>query len=232
MLVIAGDTLPLRDFDSYKQHRFFDWCADNYRETFLVPGNHEYYRDDISKYPEAWRLKLRDNVVMYENTCVKVDDTDFILSTLWSHIPMSKWLTLKKGMSDFTLIKYDGNPLTATTYNELHERDLSFIKAAVSKSQAVHKVVVTHHVPSSLLVAPEFVGSNLECGFTVDLTDFIASSDIDLWVYGHSHRSIEKFIGKTRMASNQVGYVANGEYRKNFSGERAVDLNTSPENTE
>ncbi len=231
VLVIAGDTLPLRDFDSFRHHRFFDWCAQNYKETLLVPGNHEYYGDDISKYPDAWRLEIRKKVAMYENACVKVDDTDFILSTLWSRIPMSKWLTLKNGMSDFTLIQYDGKPLTATPYNELHERDLAFIKDAVSKSNAAHKVVVTHHVPSSLLVAKEFKGSSLECGFTVDLTDYIASSGIDLWVYGHSHRSIETVIGKTRMASNQVGYVAYGEYGKNFSGDRAVDLDAPKESS-
>lgn len=229
VLVIAGDTLPLRDFDSYKRHRFFDWCSDNYKETFLIPGNHEYYRDDISKYPDSWRLELRKNVAMYENACVKVDNTDFILSTLWSHIPMSMWLTLKHGMSDFTLIKYDGKPLTATPYNELHERDLAFVKDAVSKSDATHKVVVTHHVPSRLLVAKEFKGSSLESGFTVDLTDYITTSDIDIWVYGHSHRSIETVIGNTRMASNQVGYVAYGEYGKNFSGDRAVDLDAPTE---
>ena len=224
VLVIAGDTLPLREFDTYKRHRFFDWCADNFKETFLIPGNHEYYRDDIGKYPQAWKMELRDNVAMYENAAVVVDDTEFILSTLWSQIPMNQWLTLKKGMSDFSLIRNDGKLLTATTYNKLHERDLSFIKAAVSKSKAFHKVVVTHHVPSRLLVAPEFQGSSLECGFTVDLTEYIEESGIDLWVYGHSHRSIETVIGETRMASNQVGYVAHGEFGKNFSGDRAVDL--------
>jgi len=128
VLVLAGDTLPLKEFDSYRQHRFFDWCADNFKQTFLVPGNHEYYRDDISKYPVAWRLPLRDNVAMYENGNVIVDDTEFILSTLWSHIPMNKWLTLKAGMSDFSLIKNGRKPFTATSYNELHERDLDFIK--------------------------------------------------------------------------------------------------------
>jgi len=224
VLVLAGDTLPLWEFDSYKKHRFFDWCADNYRETLLVPGNHEYYRDDIAKYPEAWKLKLRDNVTMYENGSVVLDDTEFILSTLWSHIPMAAWLTLKKGMSDFSLIRYDGIPLTATPYNALHDRDLAFIKAAVSASKAPHKVVVTHHVPSPLVVAPEFRGSSLESGFTVDLTDYIETSGIDLWVYGHSHRSVDRIIGRTRVVSNQVGYVAYGEYGKNFSGDRFVDL--------
>ena len=224
ILVLAGDTLPLCEFNSYRRHRFFDWCAENFRETFLVPGNHEYYHDDIAQYPESWKLKLRDNVTMYENGSVVVDDTDFILSTLWSHIPMREWLTLRKGMSDFMLINYGGRPITATGYNALHERDLAFVKRAVSESRARHKVVVTHHVPSRLLVAPEFRGSSLESGFTVDLTDYIASSGIDLWVYGHSHRSIETVIGKTRMVSNQVGYVSYGEHRENFKVDRFVEL--------
>lgn len=224
VLVLAGDTFPLIELGSYERHRFFDWCADNYKETLLIPGNHEYYHNDIGMYPDSWGIRLRDNVIMYENGIVRVDDTEFILSTLWSHIPLSRWLTLKKGMSDFTLIKCNGKPFTATLYNKLHERDLAFIKKAVAASRAPHKVVVTHHVPSSLLVAPEFKNSSLESGFTVDLTDYIASSDIDLWVYGHSHRSIEKVIGNTRMASNQVGYVVYGEYGRNFSGDRAVDL--------
>lgn len=224
ILVLAGDTLPLIEFESYKRHRFFDWCADNFRETLLIPGNHEYYHNDIGMYPDAWCLHLRDNVTMYENGCVVVDDTEFILSTLWSHIPLSKWLTLKKGMSDFTLIKHNGKPFTATTYNALHERDLTFITDSVAASRAKHKVVVTHHVPSSLLVAPEFKNSSLESGFTVDLTDFIASSDIDLWVYGHSHRSINQLIGNTKVVSNQIGYAVYKENVQNFSGDRAVDL--------
>ena len=38
VLVLAGDTFLLREFDVYKKHRFFDWCADNFRVTFLIPG--------------------------------------------------------------------------------------------------------------------------------------------------------------------------------------------------
>ena len=224
VLVLAGDTLPLREFDTYKQHRFFDWCSKNFKETFLVPGNHEYYRDDVALYPDSWERELRENVRMCENRSVVVDGTEFILSTLWSHIPMSDWLKLKKGMSDFTLIRASDGPFTASTYNALHERDLGFIKKAVSESKAERKVVVTHHVPSRLLVSPEFRGSSLESGFTVDLTDYIESSGVDLWVYWHSHRSIDKLIGRTRVVSNQIGYVAYGEYGKNFSGDRFVDL--------
>jgi len=224
VLVLAGDTLPLREFDAYKKHRFFDWCADNYRETLLVPGNHEYYRDDIAKYPEAWKLKLRDNVTMYENGSVVLDDTEFILSTLWSHIPANRSSKVRAGLNDFHVIRSGDGLLSVMDYNDLHARDLAFIKESVSASKAVRKVVVTHHVPSRLLVAPEFADSVLESAFTVDLTEYIEGSGIDLWVYGHSHKSIEKTIGTTRMVSNQIGYVPYGEYRKNFSGDRCVVL--------
>lgn len=224
VLVLAGDTILLRRLDTLRLHPFFDWCADNYRETFLIPGNHEYYHDDIGNYPDSWELDLRSNVRMCENCAVVIDDTELILSTLWSHIPMKNWLTLKRGMSDFTLIRYNEGPFTATIYNALHKRDLEFLQSAVKASKAEHKVVVTHHVPSRLLVAPEFQGSSLESGFTVDLTDYIESSGVDLWVYGHSHRSIETVIGRTHVVSNQMGYVAYGEHRDNFSGDRYIDI--------
>ena len=226
VLVLAGDTLPLKEFDAYKQHRFFDWCSRNYRETFLIPGNHEYYHDDIARYPDSWERKLRDNVTMFENRSVVVDDTEFILSTLWSHILMRNWPKIKKSMSDFTLIRSDGGSFTATAYNELHKRDLAFVMKAIEESKVAHKVVVTHHVPSRLLVASEFKGSSLESGFTVDLTGYIETSGVDLWVYGHSHRSIDRQIGKTLVVSNQVGYVAYGEYRSGFKGDRFVDLDS------
>ena len=224
VLVLAGDTMPLKEYDSYSRHRFFDWCADNYRQTFLVPGNHEYYRDDLQEYPDSWMKDLRPNVWMCENKSFLIDDTEFILSTLWSHIPGKDWPALQRGMTDFHLIRYGRKLLTQSVYNAMHERDLAFIKDAVSKSRAAHKVVVTHHVPTRLCVAPEFEGSALESGFTVDLTEYIESSGIDLWVYGHSHRSITRKVGDTLVTSNQIGYADYKEYLRNFSGKMSVDL--------
>ena len=224
VLVLAGDTFPLKEFDAYAQHRFFDWCADNFRETLLVPGNHEYYGDNLARYDISWELKIRDNVTMYQNRSVVIDDAEFILSTMWSNIPAKDSFKVRKGMSDFTLIRAALMPLSPTIYNAVHKRDLAFIKKAVAESKAEKKVVVTHHTPSRLLVAPEFQGSILECGFTVDLTDYIETSGIDLWIYGHSHRSIDRLIGHTQVVSNQVGYFFYGENLKNFSGDRYVDL--------
>ena len=76
----------------------------------------------------------------------------------------------------------------------------------------MHRVVVTHHVPSYQLVAPEFRGSRINGAFTVELADYIAVSGIDYWIYGHSHRNIDKTIGSTRCLCNQFGYVSHNEH--------------------
>ena len=224
VLVLAGDTLPLREWEVYRQHRFFDWCSGNYRQTLLVPGNHEYYHSDISDWSDSWEIALRPNVRMYQNRVVRIDGVDFVLSTMWSKIPESMGGYFRKYMSDFTLIRKDGGPFTVHDYNEEHALCLPFIKDAVAASDAARKVIVTHHVPTALCVAPEHKGSMLNPGFTVDLTEYILDSGIDLWIYGHSHRSVNAAVGKTHVVSNQVGYVAYSECVKNFRGDEFFDL--------
>ena len=53
--------------------------------------------------------------------------------------------------------------------------------------------------------------SPISSGFVTELGNWIADSRIDYWVYGHSHTSIEGTIGKTKLVSNQLGYLALNE---------------------
>lgn len=62
-------------------------------------------------------------------------------------------------------------------------------------------------------MADEFKGSPINGGFTVELGNYIADSHIDYWIYGHSHRNIDKTIGNTRCICNQLGYTFYGEHR-------------------
>ena len=87
-----------------------------------------------------------------------------------------------------------------------------FLKESIFKSNKEHIIVVTHHVPSLELLAPEFTGSPLNGAFTVDLTDYITNNPIDYWIYGHSHRNIDKIIGGTNCVTNQLGYVFYNEH--------------------
>jgi predicted phosphodiesterase len=53
--------------------------------------------------------------------------------------------------------------------------------------------------------------------------NFIAYSRIDYWVYGHSHRNIDRIIGNTQCVSNQLGYVNHGE-SESFDSKKCINL--------
>ena len=94
----------------------------------------------------------------------------------------------------------------------------------MNESKAKTKIIVTHHVPSNLLTAKEFQGSSMTDAFTVDLTDYIKKCGAKYWIFGHSHRNINKKIGKTYCICNQVGYISADE-QETFNNEISIDLN-------
>jgi hypothetical protein len=109
-------------------------------------------------------------------------------------------------------MRYGSEPLDWTRFNDEHSRCFRFLEQSVKQSTARHLIVATHHVPSFELMAPEFKGSPLNGAFTVELGGFIADSPIEYWIYGHSHRNINKVIGNTRCICNQLGYVFSNEH--------------------
>ena len=220
ILLIAGDTayldLPNSHKDSYSQYSFWDWASKNYKQVIVCFGNHDFYGHyDLATIPDGYCKTIRHNVHGYYNSVVHIGNTDIIVSTLWAHIePYNAYFT-ERGVSDFYQIKYNGHRLTADDFNREHERCLNFIKDAVAKSKAITKIVLTHHVPTSLCTAEEFKNSTINGAFTVELGKYIIDSGINYWIYGHSHRNIDKQIGHTRILSNQLGYVAYNEHLSN-----------------
>lgn len=212
ILILAGDIGYLED-QSYQNHPFWDWASENYNQVLIVLGNHEFYKYyDLSTMQDGIVVEIRPNVHYYYNKVVRIEDADFVLSTLWSRIDEKDAPYTEQCVTDFHRIMYGANILTHREFNQEHSKCLQFIKRSVEGSTAKFKVVVTHHVPSFQLCAPEFEGSSLNGAFTVGLEDYIKDSNIDYWIYGHSHRNIEKTIGKTHCLCNQLGYVFANEH--------------------
>ena len=212
ILVLAGDIGYLGD-DNYVTHPFWDWASENYRQVIVALGNHEFYKFfDLSSLRDGFVGEIRSNVHYYYNSVVHIDDIDFIVSTLWSHIDFEDAYAAEHGVTDFRRILYGEDVLTYAEFNREHQRCLDFIKKSVSESCAMHKIVVTHHVPSFQLMSPEFHGSRLNGAFTVELADYIENSGIEYWIYGHSHRNIDRTIGTTQCICNQFGYAFHNEH--------------------
>ena len=223
ILVLAGDIGYLGD-DNYSKHPFWDWAAENYQQVIVCMGNHEFYKYfDLALLPDNYCLEIRPNVHGYYNGIVHLGDVDIIISTLWSHIDLKDAYFTESVISDFRRILYNKELITFVEFNKEHERCLRFIKTSVSESNAPVKVVVTHHVPSFQMLAPEFKGSTANGAFTVELEDYIKTSSISYWIYGHSHRNIDKQIGNTLCVTNQLGYVFHDEHI-NFDPVKFIEI--------
>lgn len=222
ILVLAGDTAYLEEGIP---NWFLNWTSTSYQQVLLIPGNHEYYHyGDIAKRGDSWKRLLRENVGYYYNKVVTIEDTDFILSTMWSHIPAVEMFQVQRGLNDFYQILCNDNRLVPDNFNAEHERCKQFIMKSIAESKSKHIVVVTHHLPTLQAVAPQHQGSTLSSAFAVEMGHFIAESRIDYWIYGHSHTNIDTEIGKTKIVSNQLGYIAHREQHNGFNNSRYIEL--------
>lgn len=87
-----------------------------------------------------------------------------------------------------------------------------------------HIIVVTHHLPTMQVVAPQHKGCSLNSAFATELEDIIASSRIDYWIYGHSHTNINEQIGQTKIVCNQMGYTDWDEHTQGFRGDAFIEI--------
>ena len=223
ILVLAGDIYYL-DNPSITHLRFWDWCAEHFQYTLIVPGNHEYYNySDIYERGDSWRWMLRNNVGYFQNQAVRIGDVAFFLTTLWSVITNPNKTIVSRSLNDYYRIKYGKRLLTPDDINALHIKCLDFLDKGLELDEK-HKVVVSHHVPARSCVAPCHIDSPLTDAFCANLDKFIEHKNIDAWIYGHSHTNIDRAIGKTRIMCNQLGYVNNPCEGKNFCPGRVIEI--------
>lgn len=208
ILILAGDIGCLREDGNYA-HPFWDWASENYKQVIVVIGNHElYHYYDIDKLSNNTILPIRKNIAYHYNSVVHIEDIDIIVSTLWSKIAEEDAMYTRSRVSDFRQILDGDGFLEVKRFNFEHKKCVDFLCEAIEKSTANKIVIATHHVPSELLSSPDFNGSRINGAFVTELREFIELSKIDYWIYGHSHRNIDRIIGKTYCVSNQLGYVA------------------------
>jgi predicted phosphohydrolase len=220
VLILAGDIVPFTEIDKRKD--FFDHISDNFKMTYWLPGNHEYYYSDASERSGTINEKIRDNIFLVNNISFQHNDVRLIFSTLWSKIsPANEW-QIERSISDFQVIKFKDHFFSASNFNQLHSDSLDFIQKELAQYNTGKMVVVTHHVPTFLNFPSQHKGSILNEAFAVELFPLIESSNIDYWIYGHHHSNTPDFnIGNTVLLTNQLGYVRNQE-NLNFSLDKTI----------
>lgn len=127
-LLIAGDTGYLtdkRDNSIYEKYcdDFLKFCRDNWKQTILIPGNHEYYggfplyKKNALNMEQATvsKINIYDNVTLINNNCVDIDADDFVIrvtgATLWSHIKPEEFYQVCNNMNDYYYCYYKDGEL-------------------------------------------------------------------------------------------------------------------------
>jgi hypothetical protein len=226
ILVLAGDIILL-DENKLEKHPFFQWCADNFKETLIIPGNHEYYaKHDVADTLTDYEYQLHSNVKYVNNKNIKLNDaTELFLTTLWSPVGALEQMPVQLGLTDCRRIVYEGRKFNSQDYTQIHNKCFAWLRNAIEQSSAIHKIIITHHCPTFNFKDPRFIESQINSAFCAPLNSFIEQSDIKAWIFGHTHYNggHSSYIGNTLMLSNQLRYVQYGE-SKSFADNATLKI--------
>lgn len=222
ILLLAGDIVPFAIMDKYSD--FFSYISDAFKNTYWLPGNHEYYHSDLTNDAGSFKEKIKDNLFLVNNVTIIEENVKLIFSTLWTHLSPVNHFEIRQSVSDFHAIKNNGKGLTLDHYNQLHEQCRSFLKEELSNSGPEKKVVVTHHVPTFMNYPEKYKGDSLNEAFAIEMEEDVLSSQAYFWIFGHHHCNIPDFlIGSTTLTTNQLGYIKYNEC-PDFETKRTITL--------
>jgi predicted phosphohydrolase len=211
ILILAGDILVLGQLEQHRE--YLEQLSVAVPHTYIIPGNHEYYHFDMKGHTGAFKEDILPNVHLLNNRSVVHGNTRFIFSTLGSHIGVKNQIEIESRLNDFKLIKVDGQPLNVDMYNKLHSQHLHFLQQEIANATEENLIVATHHAPTYKNYPPKYLNDSLNDAFVVELHDFIASTNVDYWIYGHTHYNTSPYkIGNTTMLTNQLCYVCYNEH--------------------
>lgn len=177
-----------------------------------VAGNHEFYKRDYwQTLREMRRVAAESNLVYFlEQDEIVINDVRFLGTTFWTDYNASEetqehcMMMCNNLINDHRLINFNGERFTPKYALKLHQNSLKWLYKKLVTPYPGKTVVVTHHGPSKICAHPGYANNVLSGAFYSDLDSIVELSD--LWLYGHTHSSIDVQIGNCRLVSNQRGY--------------------------
>jgi predicted phosphohydrolase len=200
--ILAGD---IGNPYSTNYDLFMKFISKNFKKSFVITGNHEYYNKKktiiettnfLNEYFSNYEniTFLNNSYEYYENYC-------FIGTTLWSNItdPTCE-INDVYAIPNFNYVKY----------NELNNICINFLEETLQNNFS-NCVIITHHVPSFSLIndkykTPEMINYNQ--WFYCDMDKFIETykEKIKCWIYGHTHTPSNVLIKEIPFLCNPIGY--------------------------
>lgn len=209
VLLLAGDISSKPDQLIY----FLQILEGRFKHIFFVQGNHETYGHDIDVWNSTMMTRILEetrNVTFNAGqvTYSEMSGWRLICTTLWADGGKTpdEQMMVQSSINDFRMIRKGTKYFGSWDMVSIHRRQKQKLEELLKKPFDGQTVVMTHHLPSYQLCHPRF-NSAINGGFASDC-DSMLNSDYapNLWVFGHTHDSIDTHLWKTRMVCNPGGY--------------------------
>ena len=201
ILILAGDI-----GNPYKSNYdvFMKFASKNFKKTFVIPGNHEYYNktktiQETNEFMENYFQQF-NNITLLNNNYEIYDNYYFVGTTLWSKITDPTF-----EINDITQIpNFD-----YIQYNEFNKSSIDFLEETLKNNN--NCIIITHHVPSFSLIDNKYKTEELSPynqWFYSDIDDLIEinKDKIKVWIYGHTHTPSNIIINNIPFLCNPIGY--------------------------
>ncbi len=225
VLVLAGDTIPrvLKD----EAVPFIEKVASRFELVILIPGNHEFYHGTARFAYPSLNERIHDHVVWLNNATMEWEGVRFLCTTLWTDIPPVYQYEARSVMNDYRVIRREETskspPLAPRDTVMFYNISNRYLERELAKSWEGKTVVVTHHAPHPSLSMDAYPVEAVRHAYATDMAPVMRDNDIDLWIFGHVHRSFDVTIEGTRVVSNPLGYY--NEYQKqDFDPSMVIEL--------
>jgi predicted phosphodiesterase len=202
----------------------------------VVLGNHEFYGGSIEiEIDRAVEAAAHYDITLLENEVAIIGGVRFLGATLWTDYALFgaghravAMAAARRGMNDHRAISVghgvERRPFLSTDAAALHAASLRFLDAALAVPFGGPSVVVTHHAPHPVCIAPRFGRDPLSAAFASDLSALIDARRPDAWISGHTHHAVDTWLGPTRLVSNPHGYRDEG--RGSFDPAFVVEISS------
>lgn len=220
MLILAGDIAPgLRGLGAFFKYD---------KPVIYVPGNHEYYGENLPGLRAAMRLYAQPaGITVLDQEEAVIGGVRFLGATLWTDFALFGESRREQAISyadrhlnDYITIRNaQGGWFSARQSWELHAAAVKWLKDSLERPFPGQTVVITHHGPHPKSVHKRHNGQLLSAAFVSDLTPLMGKAA--LWIHGHIHNSFDYAVAGTRIIANPKGY---GGENKEFIPDYVVEV--------
>jgi predicted phosphohydrolase len=188
---------------------FMKYISENFKKTFVIPGNHEYYNKTKTIQETNNHLKEYfqnfNNISFLNNSYEIYDDYCFVGTTLWSKIINPNY----KINDVYNIPNFD-----YIQYNRLNMLSVDFLEDVLENND--NCIIITHHVPSNSLIDIKYKTQKMipyNQWFYCDMDELIEKerSKIKCWIYGHTHTTSKSMIHDIPFICNPIGYPNENE---------------------